>query len=313
MATALLSPDTTATPRWLHRWAVFTVLATLVLLFLGALVTTRRAGMADRVWPTYPWHLLLVSWEEPEPGFLIEHSHRAAAYFVGWCTIVLAVGLWRREPRAWLRWLGVAALAGVTLQGLLGGFRIKLHALLGPNLALIHGCFAQVVFALLVSLAVFTSQCWSASSTSSLSVIPAESLALRRWSLTATCLIYLQIVLGAFVRHTYSTLGQRGHLLIAFAVVGVVAWVVKESWERHAEDRILRGAATTLAVLVGLQLLMGVEAWMIRSEVASATHQVMVRTIHVLLGAMILGASVVVTLQSRRAGSLACASQEVVQ
>lgn len=291
---------------------MFTVVATLVLLFLGALVTTRRAGMADPIWPTYPWHLLLVSWEEPRPGFLIEHSHRLAGYIVGCCAIVLAVGLWRSEPRRWLRWLGVAALLGVTFQGLLGGFRVKLDALIGPNLALIHGCFAQIVFALLVSVAVFTSQCWAPTSTSSFCAAPTDAHALRRWSLVTTALIYLQIIFGAFVRHTYSTLGQRGHLLIAFAVVGAVAWLLKEVWERRRDDRILRSAAITLAVLVGVQLLMGVEAWMIRSEAASPTRQVMVRTIHVLLGAMILGASVVVTLQSRRS-SVPVSRPEVAQ
>ncbi|HEV2947246.1 MAG TPA: hypothetical protein VGX70_07710, partial [Gemmataceae bacterium] len=72
---------------WLHRWAVLTVCATFILLLLGAVVTTFRVGMADPIWPTYPWHLLLVSWDEPRPGFLIEHSHRLAGYVVGCCVI----------------------------------------------------------------------------------------------------------------------------------------------------------------------------------------------------------------------------------
>src|ERR1700756_4053036 len=106
---------------WLHRWAVLTVAATFVLLLLGAVVTTFRVGMADPVWPTYPWHLLLISWEEPSAGFLIEHSHRLAGYVVGCCIIALAVGLWLGQALRWLRWLGAAALAGVIVQGLLGG------------------------------------------------------------------------------------------------------------------------------------------------------------------------------------------------
>ena len=84
---------------WLHRWAVLTACATFILLLLGAIVTTFRVGMADPIWPTYPWHLLLVSWEEPRPGFLVEHSHRLAGYIVGCCVIVLAVGLWRNDRR----------------------------------------------------------------------------------------------------------------------------------------------------------------------------------------------------------------------
>src|SRR5947199_158364 len=64
-----------------------------------------------------------------------------------------AVGRKRLEPAVGLAWLGSAALAGVMVQGMLGGFRVRLNALFGTDLAVVHGCFAQVVFALLVGLA----------------------------------------------------------------------------------------------------------------------------------------------------------------
>src|SRR5439155_9281591 len=149
-------------PRWLHCWALVTVCATMALLTLAAVVTTFRVGMADPIWPTYPWHMLLISYDEPRPGFIIEHTHRLAGYIDGCCVIVLAMGLWRYHARRWLGWLGMAALAGVIVQGLLGGFRVSLNALVGTDLALVHGLFAQLVFALLVSVALFTSRRWSA-------------------------------------------------------------------------------------------------------------------------------------------------------
>ncbi len=80
-------------PRWLHIWAILTVIATALLLALGGLVTTFRVGMADPIWPTTPWFLFFTSWSEPRPGFLIEHSHRLAGYVVGCFTIVLTVGM----------------------------------------------------------------------------------------------------------------------------------------------------------------------------------------------------------------------------
>src|SRR5438094_555780 len=104
-------PTVSDPPRWLHRWAILTVAATVVLLTLGAVVTTFRVGMADPVWPTTPWYLFFMDWKEPNPGFVIEHSHRLAGYVVGCCVIVLAVGMWYAAPR--LRWLGVAALLAV--------------------------------------------------------------------------------------------------------------------------------------------------------------------------------------------------------
>src|SRR5947209_2375922 len=220
----LRTTDST-TSRWLHRWAVLTVCATFVLLLLGAVVTTFRVGMADPVWPTYPWHLLLISWDEPSPGFLIEHSHRLAGYVVGCCVIVLAAGLWRAAPRRWLRWLGTAALLGVIAQGLLGGFRVKLNALVGTDLATVHGCFAQVVFALLVSLAVFTGPAWFAAAPAA----KAAPASLRRWSLYVVVLLYLQIILGAVLRHTHAGVAQRGHLLLAFLVVAAVVWLVNST------------------------------------------------------------------------------------
>lgn len=284
-------------PRWLHRWAVFTVCATFVLLFLGSLVTTRRVGMADPIWPTYPWHLLLVSWEEPRPGFLIEHGHRLAGYLVGCCVIVLTVSLWKLASRPWLRWLGVAALVGIIVQGLLGGFRVKLDELLGPNLAFVHGSFSQIVSALLVSIACFTAPSWGSSATPT---DPSARSRLRTASVVIAALVYVQVVFGALLRHTYSSLGPRGHFLIAFAVVAAVVWLVKEVWERHREERALVVAGTLLAAFVTLQITVGIETWLLRFQAASPASQVWIKTTHVLLGYSIVATAVVVVLQAFR-------------
>jgi cytochrome c oxidase assembly protein subunit 15 len=296
--------DLNPTPRWLHAWAVFTVCATLVLLLIGSVVTTVRVGMADPSWPTYPWHLLVMSWDELSPGLLIEHSHRLAGYLVGCCVIVLTVGLWLHERRRWVQWLGTAALLGVIVQGLLGGFRVTLHALLGTDLATIHGCFAQVVFALLVSLALCTSRGWIVGWRHGTET---NHLSLRRLSLFTTGLLFVQIVLGAILRHTYSPLSQRGHLLVAFLAVAAVAWLVKMVWENHSEERPVVRAALLLALLVFFQVLLGVEAWISRfssgvlPELQQVTAgQLVIRTMHVMVGFGILATSVVVTLRAHR-------------
>ncbi len=148
---------------WIHRWAVLTAAATFAQLLAGSLVTTLRVGMADPVWPTYPWHLALIDWTEPKAGFLIEHSHRALGYVVGCFIIVLMVWLLVGQRRRGLRLLGVASLGCVIFQGLLGGVRVLLDKKVGSELAMVHGCFAQIVFALTVTLAVVTSRGWLAS------------------------------------------------------------------------------------------------------------------------------------------------------
>lgn len=276
-----------------------TVCATLALLALGSIVTTFRVGMADPIWPTYPWHLLLISYDEPQPGFLIEHTHRLAGYIVGCLIIVLAVGLWRTGQR-WLRLLGVTALAAVIVQGLLGGFRVKLHALVGTDLALIHGCFAQIVFGLLVGLAVFTSRGWCAAPA-------ADSPALRRWSLAAAGLIYLQIVFGAWIRHTGSPFGQRLHVLLAFGVVAAATGLLCVIFTQQPRDRRLTGPATLLAALLMLQIMLGLEAWIMRTaagwmlELQPLTvRQAIIRTAHVLVGSLTFATAMVLTLRAHR-------------
>ena len=92
-------------PRWLHAWAVLTTAATFVLLLLGQLVTSYRAGMADPVWPTEPWYVFHTATEsekarfKEEFAFFIEHSHRIAGWTVGGLVTVLAIGHPRAEAR----------------------------------------------------------------------------------------------------------------------------------------------------------------------------------------------------------------------
>src|SRR5437868_7541429 len=97
-------------PSWLHAWAVLTAVSAAAAVTMGAMVTTFRVGMADPVWPTYPWHLLLISYDESSAGFLIEHTHRLAGYVVGCSIIVLAVWLTISSRRTWLTGLGWVVL-----------------------------------------------------------------------------------------------------------------------------------------------------------------------------------------------------------
>ncbi|MDY3556546.1 hypothetical protein R5W24_005712 [Gemmata sp. JC717] len=104
-------------PRWLHVWAVLAVLATLVLLAIGQLVTSFGAGMADPVWPTEPWYVFRTATESEKErfrkdyAFFLEHSHRIAGWTIGGIVIVLAGGLWRTEPRVVARWWALAGAA----------------------------------------------------------------------------------------------------------------------------------------------------------------------------------------------------------
>jgi heme A synthase len=111
-------------PRWVHVWAIGTVALTFVLLALGGFVTSFRVGMADPVWPTEPWYLL--SNKNWEFGFVVEHTHRVAAYLVGFATSMLALAVWWREPNKNLRRAGLAAI--VALLAAFGAFNMQMRS-----------------------------------------------------------------------------------------------------------------------------------------------------------------------------------------
>jgi heme a synthase len=289
-------------PRWLHVWAILTVIATTPLIALGGLVTTKRAGMADPVWPTTPWYLLFNSWQEPRPGFLIEHTHRLAGWIVGFLVVVLAAGMWTKARTCGLKKLGLACFAGVGMQGLLGGYRVVLHDLIGLDLAVIHGCFAQIVFCLLVSTAVLT-----APQPPRPEPTDDERRRLRRSALLLSSIAVVQLIWGALVRHDPSPLTQRLHLMTAFAVVAAGAWAIKIAQGSPALWVRLRRPCTLLAIFFVLQIVLGAEAWMGKfasgqlPELQKITAGLaVVRIAHVMIGAGILATSFSLVLLLRR-------------
>jgi heme A synthase len=256
----------------------------------------RRAGFIAGL-----WHLLSVLERAyRELGFLIEHSHRLVGYIVGTCSLVLAIGLGLRDRRRWMRWLGVLAPVAVGLQGLLGGFRVEL---INRNLAFIHGCFAQIVFALLVSLVLLTSRTWGTTAFTGGS----EVGRVRRWSLLTTALIFFQMVLGGIVRHNDVFWGARAHLFFAFAVVAAVVCLLKQALEVQQEARPLAHAALLLAGLVILQLFLGIETWLSRFGSGQwqqlqplMVHPDLLRSLHYLVGSSLFATSAVVALWAHR-------------
>jgi heme a synthase len=188
---------------WLHRFAVLTAAATLVLICFGGLVTSHGAGLAVPDWPnTYGYNLFFFPVSQWVGGIFYEHTHRLVGALVGLLTLVLADWLERKEPRAWFRWLGVGAVVAVVLQGVLGGLRV---VLLKDQLGLVHGALAQVFFVLICLIALVTSRGW-------LAAAPRDGdrgsghAGLHRRFLIATLLVFGQLLLGATMRHRHAGL-----------------------------------------------------------------------------------------------------------
>lgn len=134
-------------------------------------------------------------------GILYEHGHRMIATFVGLLTIILTVWLWKKEERRWVKILGIVALGAVITQGLLGGLTVIF--LLPTAISVSHATLAQTFFAIVVSIALFTSHWWQSDYPR---VISEGSATTLRLSFFTTLAVYIQLILGALMRHTGSGL-----------------------------------------------------------------------------------------------------------
>ena len=95
----------------MHRFAVFTAVATLGLIGIGGLVTSHGAGMAVPDWPnTYGYNMFLFPVSQWVGGVFYEHTHRLVASGVGLLTVILALWLYGRNARTVMRWGGIILL-----------------------------------------------------------------------------------------------------------------------------------------------------------------------------------------------------------
>jgi len=344
-------------------WISVAVLA--VLLCLGTLITTYRVGMVDPIWPTEPW-FLLSNWREPSAGYLIEHTHRVAAYFAGVAILTVTLAAWRKSSvvvgaiplvlvsvglavamtsinrelaktdpigavdasrfygglglsffafmvsaTGWFlrkdgaavgRSLRLAALltyGAVIIQGLLGGFRVYLNALMGDTLATIHGAFGQCVLALAVSTLTFAILDLY---TFGNAEPPRKASRFLGLLVVATL---MQLAWAVVVRHHGAGWAQRLHVLFAVLIaggLGQATMLCRDGGARH-----LRIYAMALTGLLLLQVVLGVEAWMGKFGTgkplvpeAKTVSQAFLRTAHSLIGASFLAFLVAAWLRAFR-------------
>jgi cytochrome c oxidase assembly protein subunit 15 len=165
-------------------------------------------------------------------------------------------------------------------------------------------------FCITVSIALFTSRSWLESA-----VTPVDDATLRSRALGLTMAIYIQILIGATMRHIGAglaipdfplALGRvipptwSAQIAVHFAhrvwALVVVIWIVANAmyiWRRHRQRRELVRPATWLVGLVLVQATLG-------ALVVLTAKQPEINTLHVATGAIVLGTSLVVTLRAFR-------------
>ncbi len=273
----------------LHRYALFVAVCTFVLLIAGALVTSNDAALSVPDWP--------LSYGTLTPpmvgGIVYEHTHRVIAAVVGVLTIGLAVLLWAKEERRWVRWLGVAAIGAVIAQGLLGGLTVLLNLHYGFPVG--HACLAQIFFATVVSVALFTSRWW-------LSEVPrledcgSPSIQTLAWLNAAV--IFGQVVAGAGFRHKNIPIWP--HLVGAIVVTATVSWTAAVLRQRFGQSREIKIARILLHSIFGTQFLLGIGALWSRLSTADAPQpmpaMVAMTVTHTVVGALMFASAVLVVL-----------------
>jgi heme a synthase len=187
---------------WLNRFAWFICVAAVFLICSGGMVTSKNVGLAVPDWPTtFGYNMFLFPVSKWVGGILFEHTHRLIASAVGFLTIILAVWLWSSESRRWVRNLGLIALAGVILQGILGGLRVTM---LKDEIGIFHACIAQAFLALLVVIALVTTRFWR--SLDEIDISRKNFAPIRALAVAITLAIYVQLALGATMRHQHRDL-----------------------------------------------------------------------------------------------------------
>ena len=294
----------------LHRFAQFVAGCTVVLILAGSLVTSTGSGLSVPDWPTsYGWNMFTFPPSKWVGGILYEHGHRLIASTVGLLTIVLAVWMWLREPRRLLKWLAVTALGAVIAQGVLGGLTVLFF--LPATISTAHAALAEIFFCLTVAMALLTSPGWMAGYGR-----VESSSGLRRLATLSASIIYVQILIGATMRHIGAGLAipdfplMFGRLIPTHWDAGIavhfthrvgavcVAVAVLALWahirRRHRARPELVRPATLLLALVAVQISLG-------ALTVLSARDVWINSLHVVCGALVLTTSLVVALRSWRA------------
>ena len=286
--------QTTEHPSWLHRYATFIALCTFVLIIAGALVTGNDAGLSVPDWPTS-----FGSFHMPRMvgGVRFEHGHRMIAGAVGILTILLVIGIWVKDSRRWVRWVGFAAVMAVVAQALLGGITVLFFLPVAISTA--HATLGQIFFCLTASLAFFTRPNWRWDEAK---LDDPSSPSLQQVTAVMTGAILVQLALGGAYRH--AGMGVVPHIVGAAVVTLLVAWVVSRILTHFAQQPALARPALLLGGLLMVQIVLGVESYMLKMAARGAPQPlppvVGITTTHVAVGALTLVTSLYLTYQTHR-------------
>ncbi|MBN1449169.1 MAG: COX15/CtaA family protein [Bacteroidetes bacterium] len=312
-------PPFTRSHRWLHRIAAILAVGTILLIAKGGLVHSAGAGLSVPDWPTtYGENMFTYPVEKWTGGIVYEHGHRLIASGIGVLMIVVTVWVWMKDDRRWLKWLSTTALLAVIIQGVLGGLTVLMR--LPTAVSVSHGMLAQFFMLMTVLIAAATSPRWRKG-------VPPIAVDARRGLqrlLQATVIFtFVQILLGAITRHTYSGMAiadfplNNGQIIPAFTSFGVaiqfahrVGAVILTAMIFTQGIRILRQRALSkLRLPAAAAIGMVTIQFMLGATVIWTREAIVPNTFHVLGGALTFTLVFLTYVRSVRYYRFACEPQ----
>lgn len=265
-------------------WSRATAASAFFLLFAGGMVTSTGSGLAVPDWP--------LSFGGMNPpmvgGIFYEHGHRLIAGFVSLMTLGCLLLSRRSSVPSAARSAANLAAGGILIQASLGGLTVLLK--LPPAVSIAHACLGQAVFCVLFACAVLSTP---------VSTFGPGYSRVFRLSVLGFGAAYLQLALGALVRHTGT--GLNLHILWACSVIALGALAAFTAWRSGAA--VLKRPALLLAVAIPLQLALGLFALLVRvdsSLILGFREAALWRTAHLSGGALVLASFLLLALKSRR-------------
>ncbi len=268
----------------LCRFATVTTALTILLIQLGAMVTSTGSGLAYLDWPTANGSWWPKEMSEWSAGFL-EHSHRTYGALIGVLILTLTIWTLAADKRRWARFFASGLLALICVQGVVGGKGVEWGLPLWTSA--LHGVLAQVLLCGLTVFAFAQSRAWHQRVTEPASTVRAA----RGLAAVAVAAIFVQLVLGAVVRH--SDLHGLLWLHISGSVVVALLMLTSALYVMTHLRRVSGLAATArwlLAILV-VQLALGVITLVVRGGGKSTASldqlaRALTITSHVVVGAV---------------------------
>jgi heme A synthase len=298
MMTQITQKQTTQKQKIFFWLAALCSLCTLALIALGGYVHNTGASLACPDWPLCFGQVL----PKMEGIVAIEHSHRLLASFVGLlCIAMLWLARSFRQANSAVYKMSIYALLAVILQGILGGVTVLMK--ISPLVSTLHLALSQIFFAMILYL-------WIKSRPQGYPELQASprpsSKALKILGL-ATVLLYLQILIGAAIRHTgagaacglgpaYSLLCMDAytggvtlwpdqtpsqfhvfHRYFGIIMVGIIVWATLPllKWARAHKLGHVRVLGIASHAIVLIQVLLGIlTVWTYIGTAATTLHLV---------------------------------------